>query len=60
MTIKARPNSREVVANYSIEDMSIDLTIQLPINHPLGVINIESGRRVGVSSTQWRTWLLQV
>ena len=32
----------------------------LPINHPLGTISVESGKRIGVSSTQWRNWMLQM
>ncbi|CAG2175323.1 unnamed protein product [Oppiella nova] len=60
MAVKARPQAREVVANYTIEEITIELLIQLPANHPLGPVGIDSGRRVGVSGTQWRTWLLQL
>ncbi|KAM8975793.1 E3 ubiquitin-protein ligase listerin isoform 1-T1 [Pelodytes ibericus] len=60
MTVKARPTTREVVANYSVDDICIELIIQLPSNYPLGSIVVESGRRVGVSVQQWRNWMLQL
>ncbi|KAJ3589459.1 hypothetical protein NHX12_010304 [Muraenolepis orangiensis] len=50
MTVKARSAAREVIANYSVDDISIELVIQLPQNHPLGSITVESGRRVGVAN----------
>lgn len=60
MTVKARYAAKEVLATYAIEEMTIELLIQLPSNHPLGPINVDGGKRVGVSGTQWRTWLLQL
>ncbi|RWS10947.1 RNF160 protein-like protein, partial [Dinothrombium tinctorium] len=60
LTVKARPTAREVTALYSVEDMSIELTIQFPLNYPLSPVTIDSGKRVGVTSSQWRTWLLQL
>ncbi|XP_067118343.1 E3 ubiquitin-protein ligase listerin [Centruroides vittatus] len=60
MVVKARPTAREVVATYTIEEVTIELLIQLPPNHPLGPVIVESGRRVGVAQTQWRNWMLQL
>ncbi|XP_033118040.1 E3 ubiquitin-protein ligase listerin-like [Anneissia japonica] len=60
MSIKARPKTREVIATYRMDDMSMDLVIKLAINHPLGVIVVDSGKRVGVSTAQWRNWMLQM
>ncbi|RWS24942.1 E3 ubiquitin-protein ligase listerin-like protein, partial [Leptotrombidium deliense] len=60
MTIKTRPAAREIFAVYSVEDMSIELTITFPTNHPISPVAIDFGKRVGVSSSQWRTWLLQL
>lgn len=60
LIVKARPNAREVMASYSFEEMSIELCIKLAANHPLGHVAIESGRRIGVTSSQWRSWLLQM
>ncbi|XP_077539719.1 E3 ubiquitin-protein ligase listerin [Haemaphysalis longicornis] len=60
MTVRGRPNAREVVATYTIEEVTIELVVRLPANHPLGMLTIESGRRVGVNQSQWRHWLLQL
>ncbi|XP_056140651.1 E3 ubiquitin-protein ligase listerin isoform X2 [Lampris incognitus] len=60
MIVKARSAAREVIATYSVDDIFIELVIQLPQNHPLGSIMVESGRRVGVAVQQWRNWMLQL
>ena len=60
MTVKARPMTWEVIATYAVEELSMDLVIQLATNHPLGVITVDSGKKVGVSQSQWRNWMLQL
>ena len=62
MVVKVRPNVREVVASYTLssDEGSMELVIQLPPNFPLGSVQVESGRRVGVTTSQWRTWMLQL
>jgi len=64
MTIKVRSSVREVVAIYTLGDDgsegSMELVIQLPPNFPLGAVQVESGKRVGVTTSQWRTWMLQL
>lgn len=60
MTIKVRPTVREVVAIYTLDEGSMELVVQLPSNFPLGPVSVESGKRVGVTTAQWRTWMLQL
>lgn len=60
ITVRARTSAREVMAVYTLEHMSIELTIKLAGNHPLSPPTIDVGQRVGVGITQWRTWLLQL
>lgn len=60
MTIKVRPSVREVVAIYSIDEGSMELVIELPYNFPLGNVKVESGKKVGVGTSQWRNWMLQL
>ena len=60
MQIKVRPTVREVVAIYTIDEGSTELVIQLPHNFPLGPVSVDSGKRVGVTAAQWRTWILQL
>ncbi|XP_074600355.1 E3 ubiquitin-protein ligase listerin [Brevipalpus obovatus] len=60
ITVRARTSAREVMATYTLEHMSIELTIKLAGNHPLSPPSIDVGQRVGVGIAQWRTWLLQL
>lgn len=60
LQVKARSTAREVIATYSVDEIFIELVIQLPQNHPLGSITVDSGRRVGVAVQQWRNWMLQL
>ena len=38
----------------------MELIIQLPANYPLGVVEVSSVRRLGVSEQEWRNWLIQL
>lgn len=61
MTIRVRPSAREVIATYKLnEEGSMELVMQLPANYPLGNIVVDTGRKVGVTSNQWRSWILQL
>lgn len=60
MTVRVRPTAREVIATYKLnEEGSMELIMQLPANYPLGNIVVETGRKVGVTANQWRSWILQ-
>ena len=48
------------MAVYTIDEGSMELVVQLPINFPLGPVNVDSGKKVGVTAAQWRTWMLQL
>ena len=50
LTLKVRDSVREVVATYSIDEGSMELVVALPSNYPLGGLNVDSGKRVGVES----------
>ena len=48
------------MAIYTIDEGSMELVVQLPINFPLGPVHVDSGKKVGVTASQWRTWMLQL
>ena len=52
LSLKVRDSVREVVATYSIDEGSMELVVALPSNYPLGGLNVESGKKVGVESGQ--------
>lgn len=65
LVIKARPNAREVYAIYTRrvsdgDEFKMELTIKLPPNYPLGSVQIDGGKRMGVTDLKWRSWLLQL
>ncbi len=43
-----------------MEEVTMELVVCLPSNHPLGVVTVDTGRRIGVANTQWRNWMLQL
>ncbi len=58
--VRVRPAAREVVATYTVQEFTMELIVTLSPNHPLGPITVESGKRIGVTNTQWRNWMLQM
>ena len=60
MSIKTRLFSREVVAMYTVDEISMELVVKLSPSHPFGHVTVECGKRVGVSNAQWRNWMLQL
>ena len=60
MAIKTRPAAREVVALYTVEEISMELVVKMSQSHPIGTVAVDCGKRVGVSSAQWRQWMLQL
>nr|CAD7572874.1 unnamed protein product [Timema californicum] len=59
MAVKVHPTAREVVAVYHVDEVSLELSIQLPLNHPLGPVIVESSKQM-VDTSQWRNWLMQL
>lgn len=60
LVIKARPTAKEVYAVYTRDEFRMELTIKLPLNYPLGSVQVDGGKRVGVTDLKWRSWLLQL
>ena len=61
MTVRVRLSAREAIATYKLnEEASMELVVQLPSNYPLGNITVEGGKKVGVTTSQWRNWMLQL
>ncbi len=58
--IKGMLSTREVVSMYSMKDLNMELVIKLPHNYPLGIVEVSSIKRLGVSESEWRNWLLQL
>eukprot|EP01132_Coremiostelium_polycephalum_P004030 gene4030-5044_t len=59
-TVKGATSIKTVTATYEKEDMVISLNLSIPETYPLEVLSVEFSKRVGVSESQWRTWLLSM
>ncbi|MEW5314556.1 MAG: hypothetical protein WDW38_006042 [Sanguina aurantia] len=60
-SVRAYPSTREVVATMTIEDgASLELLIKLPSSTPLRAAEVECRRKVGVSDSRLRKWLLSI
>ncbi|GFQ68562.1 e3 ubiquitin-protein ligase listerin [Trichonephila clavata] len=60
LMVQARLGSREVIATYTIDDTAIELSVQLPINYPLGPTIAERRGKVVIGQLEWRHWLMQL
>ena len=49
-----------MIAAYSTDELNMELAITLAVNHPLGCVTVTTEKRVGVTSAQWNTWMLQI
>eukprot|EP00051_Salpingoeca_urceolata_P011293 m.139750 g.139750 ORF g.139750 m.139750 type:complete len:1721 (+) comp17067_c0_seq4:162-5324(+) len=60
LSIKLRPSSREVVAGYQYDQMTMELIVTLAPNHPLKNVEVDCGQKTGVQQAQRRQWMLQM
>ncbi|XP_057307534.1 E3 ubiquitin-protein ligase listerin-like [Hydractinia symbiolongicarpus] len=60
MVVKTRQVAREVVAIYTVDEISMELVVKLSSNHPLSPVSVDCGKRIGVSNALWRQWMLQL
>lgn len=47
MQITVHLSTREVLATYSIDEARMECSVTLPVNHPLGVVKVDSGKQIG-------------
>ncbi|XP_015122919.1 uncharacterized protein LOC107045242 [Diachasma alloeum] len=59
LQIKVQPNARAVVALYEMDDTKLELSMVLPVNHPLGLVTVEPGQHAGGASN-WRNCHMQL
>lgn len=60
MTVDAYASSRQVVATYTLDDATIELSIKIPQNFPLGPVVASSIKKTIVEPNQWRSWMFQL
>jgi hypothetical protein len=58
--IKVQPKRGQVTAVYEQDEVQLDLTVQVPPSYPLKALQVTSSKRLGVSETLWRKWMLRM
>ena len=53
-------STNEVVATYTVDEHPMEIAIKIPADFPLHSVEIKDIKRVGVSESQWRAWILAV
>ncbi|SDA06537.1 BZ3501_MvSof-1269-A2-R1_Chr4-2g06583 [Microbotryum saponariae] len=59
-TVKVAANANEVKAVFVVDEESMEIGVRMPADFPLQQVEVKDVRRVGVTDSQWRAWLLGV
>eukprot|EP00004_Rigifila_ramosa_P025858 TRINITY_DN7838_c0_g1_i3.p1 TRINITY_DN7838_c0_g1~~TRINITY_DN7838_c0_g1_i3.p1 ORF type:complete len:1707 (-),score=335.40 TRINITY_DN7838_c0_g1_i3:30-5150(-) len=60
LVISTSRMAREIVAQYTMDEITIEVALRLPAAHPLRPCEIEVKRRVGAGETLARRWVLNM
>jgi hypothetical protein len=60
LTVKANQNVGEITVVYKKEEAGMDMLIRLPKCYPLRAVDIDCTRRLGISETRLRKWMLSM
>jgi len=60
LSIRANRTLREVTAVYKKEEACLDIVIRLPACYPLRAVEVDCTRRLGISKTLLRKWILSM
>lgn len=57
MHVKVIPTHLEVNATYTIDENEIRMSLKIPPDWPLHVIEVRGGKKVGVKEDRWKSWM---
>lgn len=60
LTIKANLSTGEITVVYKKEEAGMDMVIRMPKCYPLRAVDVECTRRLGISETRLRKWMLSM
>jgi hypothetical protein len=60
LTVKVASAVNEVTAAYNVDDHQLELTLKIPSDWPLQRVTVKDSKRIGVTESRWRGWLLGV
>lgn len=59
-SMSVRVLAHEVVATYTVDEYPLEIAISIPNDYPLRSVEVKDLKRVGVSESTWRAWILAV
>lgn len=59
-SMSVRVLANEVVATYTVDEYPLEIAISIPNDYPLRSVEVKDLKRVGVSESTWRAWILAV
>lgn len=57
MDVKVIPVHREVNTKYTIDESEIKMSLKIPPDWPLHVIEVRGVKKVGVKEDRWKSWI---
>jgi len=60
LTVKVASAVNEVTAAYNVDEHQLELTLKIPSDWPLQRVTVKDSKRIGVTESRWRGWLLGV
>ncbi|KAF9652581.1 hypothetical protein BDM02DRAFT_3088924 [Thelephora ganbajun] len=57
MEVKVIPVHREVNTTYTIDENEIKMSLKIPADWPLHVIEVRGIKKVGVKEDRWKSWI---
>lgn len=60
VTIKIAQATSEVSLAYTVDDQQLEISVKMPTEYPLKLVEVRDVRRVGVAEDKWRGWLFAV
>lgn len=58
--VKVAQGANEVKATFVVDEETMEIGIKLPAEFPLVQVEVKDVRKIGVTDSQWRAWLLAV
>ncbi|KAH9005649.1 hypothetical protein EDB86DRAFT_3177955 [Lactarius hatsudake] len=60
LTVKVASAVNEVTAAYNVDEHQLEITLKIPSDWPLQRVTVKDSKRIGVTESRWRGWLLGV
>lgn len=59
LQVRGYPTTRQIISTYIIEQVSVEITLTLAPNHPLGITKVEGNEAVSIYK-RFTNWVKQM